>query len=80
MPIVVEGRTYELISRVAKEVGIPRQTLYNACKRGLISFIVIGKQRLVDVADVQRFAHQHYRKDLAQVMKRAWRRRRKRRS
>jgi DNA invertase Pin-like site-specific DNA recombinase len=78
MPVTIDGKVYELVSRVAQQLGTTRQTLYNACKRGLIDFVVIGRQRLVDVQQATEFVRNLYRRDIAARMHRAWQRRKKR--
>jgi len=75
MPVIINGRAYELVSRVAQQLGLPRQTIHSACKRGLITSITLGKYRLIDVAEAHEFVRKHYRRDLAEAMKRTWRKR-----
>jgi len=79
MPVTINGKVYELISRVAQQLGVTRQTLYNACRRGQIDFVVIGHQRLIDVQQATEFAQRIYRREVAERMRRVWRKRKRRR-
>lgn len=77
---MIDGRVYELISRVAQQLGTTRQTIYNACRRGQIGFIVLGRQRLVDVQQATEFVQRLYRHDIAARMRRTWQRRKRKRA
>jgi len=78
MAIIVEGKTYELISKVAQQLGTTIAALRRACDKGLIPFVRIGRHRLVDLEEAQRFVREHYRADIAAAMKRTWRKRKRR--
>jgi excisionase family DNA binding protein len=78
MAIIIEGKPYELVSKVAQQMGVTRVTLYRACKLGLIPFVRIGRNCLVDLEATQKFVRERYRADLAAAMKRAWRKRKRR--
>ncbi len=78
MAIIVEGKTYELISKVAQQLGTTIAALRRACDKGLIPFVRIGRHRLVDLEAAQRFVREHYRADIAAAMKRTWRKRKRR--
>jgi len=77
MAIIIDGRTYELISKVAEHLGTTIPALRRASDKGLIPFIRIGRHRLIDLEAAQRFIREGYRHDLAEAMRRAWRRRRR---
>jgi DNA binding domain, excisionase family len=79
MAIIIDGKPYELISKVAQQLGVTRVTLYRASKLGLIPFVRIGRHRLIDLEAAQKFIREHYRRDLAEAMKRTWRKRKRRR-
>jgi len=76
MAIIIDGKPYELISKVAQQLGVTRVTLYRASKLGLIPFVRVGRNRLIDLEAAQRFVREIYRRDLAEAMKRTWRKRR----
>jgi hypothetical protein len=75
MPVIINGRSFELASRLAQQLGVPRQTIHSACKRGLITSITLGKYRLIDVAEAHEFVRKYYRRDVAERMRRVWRKR-----
>jgi excisionase family DNA binding protein len=75
MAIIIDGKSYELISKVAQQLGVTRVTLYRASKLGLIPFVRVGRNRLIDLEAAQRFVREIYRRDLAEAMKRTWRKR-----
>jgi len=77
MAIIIDGRTYELISKVAEQLGTTIPALRRASDKGLIPFIRIGRHRLIDLEAAQRFIREGYRQNLAEAMRRAWRRRRR---
>jgi len=79
MAIIIDGKPYELISKVAQQLGVTRVTLYRASKLGLIPFVRVGRHRLIDLEAAQRFIREHYRRDLAEAMRRTWRKRKQRR-
>jgi excisionase family DNA binding protein len=72
MAIIIDGKSYELISKVAQQLGVTRVTLYRASKLGLIPFVRVGRNRLIDLEAAQRFVREIYRRDLAEAMKRVW--------
>jgi excisionase family DNA binding protein len=76
MAIIIDGKPFELISKVAQQLGVTRVTLYRASKLGLIPFVRVGRNRLIDLEAAQRFVREIYRRDLAEAMKRTWRKRR----
>jgi excisionase family DNA binding protein len=78
MPVIVEGKTYELISKVAEQFGVTIPALRRASERGLIPFIKVGRHRLIDVEAAQRFITTQYKRTIAQAQKQVWARRRKR--
>jgi excisionase family DNA binding protein len=75
MAIIIDDKPYELISKVAQQLGVTRVTLYRASKLGLIPFVRVGRNRLIDLEAAQRFVREIYRRDLAEAMKRTWRKR-----
>jgi excisionase family DNA binding protein len=75
MAIIIDGKPFELISKVAQQLGVTRVTLYRASKLGLIPFVRVGRNRLIDLEAAQRFVREIYRRDLAEAMKRTWRKR-----
>jgi excisionase family DNA binding protein len=77
MAIIIDGKPYELISKVAQQLGVTRVTLYRASKLGLIPFVRVGRNRLIDLEAAQRFVREHYRRDLAKAMKRTWHKRKR---
>jgi excisionase family DNA binding protein len=77
MAIIIDGKSYELISKVAQQLGVTRVTLYRASKLGLIPFVRVGRNRLIDLEAAQRFVREIYRRDLAEAMKRTWRKRKR---
>jgi len=77
MAIIIDGKPYELISKVAQQLGVTRVTLYRASKLGLIPFVRVGRNRLIDIEAAQRFVREIYRRDLAEAMKRTWRKRKR---
>jgi excisionase family DNA binding protein len=77
MAIIIDGKPYELISKVAQQLGVTRVTLYRASKLGLIPFVRVGRNRLIDLEAAQRFVREIYRRDLAEAMKRTWRKRKR---
>jgi excisionase family DNA binding protein len=77
MAIIIDGKPFELISKVAQQLGVTRVTLYRASKLGLIPFVRVGRNRLIDLEAAQRFVREIYRRDLAEAMKRTWRKRKR---
>jgi len=77
MAIVVNGRSYELVTVVAKQLGISRLVLYRATQAGKIPFIRIGGRRLVDLEAAQHFVATQYRRKTAEAMKRIWAKRKR---
>jgi excisionase family DNA binding protein len=77
MAIIIDGKPFELISKVAQQLGVTRVTLYRASKLGLIPFVRVGRNRLIDIEAAQRFVREIYRRDLAEAMKRTWRKRKR---
>jgi excisionase family DNA binding protein len=77
MAIIIDDKPYELISKVAQQLGVTRVTLYRASKLGLIPFVRVGRNRLIDIEAAQRFVREIYRRDLAEAMKRTWRKRKR---
>jgi excisionase family DNA binding protein len=80
MAVVINGRPYELITVVARQLGIGRFTLYRASKAGKIPFVRIGRQRLIDWQAAQHFVATQYRRKTAEAMKRSWARRKRKRA
>jgi len=78
MAIIVGGKTYELISKVAQQLGTTIPVLRRASERGLIPFIRIGRHRLIDLEAAQHFVATQYRRKTAEAMRRAWARRKRR--
>jgi excisionase family DNA binding protein len=72
MAVVINGRTYELVTIVAKQLGVSWVTLYRASKAGKIPYIRLGGRRLVDLEAAQRFVATQYRRKTAEAMKRVW--------
>jgi excisionase family DNA binding protein len=77
MAIIIEGKPYELISKVAQQLGTTTEALRRASDKGLIPFVRVGRNRLIDLEAAQRFVREHYRRDLAEAMKRTWRKRKR---
>ena len=77
MAVVINGRTYELVTVVAKQLGVSRLVLYRASKAGKIPYIRIGGRRLVDLEEAQRFVATQYRRKTAEAMKRVWAKRKR---
>jgi len=77
MAVVINGRTYELVTVVAKQLGVSRLVLYRASKAGKIPYIRIGGRRLVDLAAAQHFVATQYRRKTAEAMKRVWAKRKR---
>ncbi len=69
MAVVINGRTYELVTIVAKQLGVSWVTLYRASQAGKIR---LGGRRLVDLEAAQRFVATQYRRKTAEAMKRVW--------
>ncbi len=80
MAVIVDGKPYELISKVAQQLGTTIPALRRASDRGLIPFVRVGRHRLIDLEAAQKFIREHYRRDLAEAMKRTWRKRKRKRS
>jgi excisionase family DNA binding protein len=78
MALIVEGKTYELISKVAQQLGTTIAALRRACDKGIIPFVRIGRHRLVDLEAAQKFIREHYRANLAAAMRKSWRKRKRR--
>jgi len=78
MAVVINGRTYELVTVVAKQLGVSWVTLYRASQAGKIPYIRLGGRRLVDLEAAQRFVATQYRRKTAEAMKRVWARRKRR--
>jgi excisionase family DNA binding protein len=78
MAIVINGRPYELVTIVAKQLGVSRLVLYRASKAGKIPYIRLGGRRLVDLEAAQHFVATQYRRKTAEAMRRAWARRKRR--
>jgi len=79
MAVIIDGKPYELISKVAQQLGTTIPALRRASDRGLIPFVRVGRNRLIDLEAAQKFIREHYRRDLAEAMKRTWRKRKRRR-
>ena len=75
MAVIIDGKPYELISKVAQQLGTTIPALRRASDRGLIPFVRVGRNRLIDLEAAQKFIREHYRRDLAEAMKRTWRKR-----
>ncbi len=78
MAVVINGRTYELVTVVAKQLGVSWVTLYRASQAGKIPYIRLGGRRLVDLEAAQHFVATQYRRKTAEAMRRAWARRKRR--
>jgi len=78
MAIIVNGRPYELVTTVAKQLGISRLVLYRATQSGKIPYIRIAGRRLVDLEAAQLFVATQYRRKTAEAMKRVWAKRKRR--
>jgi len=77
MAVIIDGKPYELISKVAQQLGTTIPALRRASDRGLIPFVRVGRNRLIDLEAAQKFIREHYRRDLAEAMKRTWRKRKR---
>ena len=77
MAVVINGRTYELVTVVAKQLGVSWLVLYRASKAGKIPYIRIGGRRLVDLEAAQHFVATQYRRKTAEAMKRVWAKRKR---
>jgi excisionase family DNA binding protein len=77
MPVIVEGKTYELISKVAAQFGVTIPALRRASERGLIPFIKVGRHRLIDLEAAQRFIATQYKRTIAQAQKQVWAKRKR---
>ena len=78
MAVVIIGRTYELVTVVAKQLGVSRLVLYRASKAGKIPYIRIGGRRLVDLEAAQHFVATQYRRKTAEAMRKVWAKRKHR--
>jgi hypothetical protein len=78
MAIIIDGKPFELISKVAQQLGVTTgDALQVQDKLGLIPFVRVGRNRLIDLEAAQRFVREIYRRDLAEAMKRTWRKRKR---
>jgi len=77
MAVIINGRPYELVTVVAKQLGVSRLVLYRTSKAGKIPYIRIGGRRLVDLEAAQHFVATQYRRKTAEAMRRIWAKRKR---
>ena len=77
MAIIVNGRPYELLTVVCKQLGVSRIVLYRATRLGRIPYIAIAGRRFVDLEAAQQYVATKYRRKTGEAIKRAWARRKR---
>ena len=77
MAIIVNGRPYELLTVVCKQLGVSRIVLYRATRLGRLPYIAVAGRRFVDLEAAQQYVATKYRRKTAEAIKRAWARRKR---